>query len=194
MKMPAELPTEPPFITFLTPTYRRPQGLHRCMVSVWGQTATRRIEQIVLPDHLGLGVAGALFGRMPWYQHIPRGRYVHVLCDDDMLAGATVVAQVEMFAEQLNYPDVIVVKAQKGALELPVLPPGLPPEPGTVDLSCYVIRRDVWQAHVQDYGLRYEGDFDHVEAMMAAGRQFAYLNVLFVDGDARHGVPEVEYA
>lgn len=194
MKPPAEMPTEPPFLTFLTPTFRRPNGLNRCLISVWSQTAIRRIEQIVLPDHLGLGVANGLYGRMPWYKDMPRGRYVHVLCDDDALAGPTVAAQVEMFAEKQGWPEVIIVRAHKGALELPVCPPGLPPEPGEIDLSCYVIRRDIWQAHVNDYGLRYEGDLDHVEAMVAAGRRFEYCNVMFVDGDARNGRPEVEYA
>jgi glycosyltransferase involved in cell wall biosynthesis len=47
-----------PFLTVLTPTYRRPVGLVACLESVWTQTAIDQIEQVVMVDHIGLGIGG----------------------------------------------------------------------------------------------------------------------------------------
>lgn len=190
MKQPKPLPTKPPFITFYTPTFRRPKQLAACLASVGKQTAVEDLDQIVLPDHPGYGLAGGLFGRMPWYQSAVRGRYVNVLCDDDILAADTVVEHVRKFAADQNFPAVIVTRVRKGTWDLPQCHPEGRPVLAKIDLTSYIVRNDVWQKHVLDYGLRYEGDFDHISKVYDAGHHFAYCDVLWAIGGQSNGRPE----
>lgn len=193
MQPPKPLPTERPFLSFYTPTFRRPTALDKCIRSVSNQTAVEHVEQLVVPDHPGYGVAGGLFGRMAWYAEALRGEYVHVLCDDDELASPTAVEQLRRFVAKMHQPPVVVVRARKGVLELPLCSIAEPPVCGRIDLSCYVLRHDVWRRHYKDYGLRYEGDYDHATALWQAGHRHEFLDMLFVVGGASNGRPEVDY-
>ncbi len=179
-----------PFVSFYTPTFRRPAALVKCLESVGRQTAAEDVDQIVYPDHVGHGVAEGLYGRLPYVASALRGRYVNFLCDDDVLAADDVVAKVKAFAEDRNYPPVIVTKVLKGALMLPACDPEGEPVCGSVDLTSYLVREDVFRAHVKDYGIRYEGDYDHARALFHAGHKFAFCPVLWAIGAASNGRPE----
>lgn len=195
MKPPKPLPTVPPFLSIYTPTFRRPMGLVKCIESVARQTARDDIEQVILPDHVGYGVAGGLWGRMPRVAPALHGRYIATVCDDDRLYADDVVEKLRAFATKHDDPDVIVARVIKAALDLPScqIGRGGPPELAEVDLCNFIVRRDVWLAHVGDYGSRYEGDFDHALAMWNAGRRFEYCDVLWLEGGLSNGRPEVDW-
>ena len=177
---------ERPFLSFLTPTYRRPQLLAACMESVRQQTVP--CEQVIVHDTVGRGIAG-MFAMLPAYASALHGEYVHILADDDVLCSDLVVEAVAAFCRaQPAAPDVIVVRAQKNGLLLPLAMSG-PPALGAIDLGCLITRRDVWQGHVGDYGRRYEGDYDFARALWEARRSFAYCDVLFERGPALRGAP-----
>jgi len=182
-----------PFVTLITPTFRRPSGLAANLASVGRQTAVDQVQHLVFPDHVGHGLVDGLFGRMPWHVGAVRGRYVNILCDDDILSDETVVAQVQAFAEARQYPPVIIVRVVKAGLHLPMCQPEDAPVLGQVDLTSYIVRSDVWAAHVNDYGMRYEGDFDHALALFKAGHPSSFCNVLWAVGRASNGRPEVDY-
>ena len=179
-----------PFITFYTPTFRRPQALARCMASVGEQTIVNKIEQIVILDHVGVGVGG-MFKRIALYAKAVHGRYVHILADDDVLVSPNVCEQVREFALANNEPEMVIVESKKGD----IYPKGAPwpPTCGYFDLGCMVVRNDVWQRHVQAYGHpgRYEGDFDFATAVWAAGHKAEFLDLLFVQGAVSRGAEEV---
>lgn len=181
-----------PFITFLTPTYKRPSALARCLASVGQQTAVQAVEQIVLPDHVGLGVGG-MFETLPRYAQAVHGRYVHLLADDDVLAGPTVVERVQQFADQHGDPPIILVNAWKqmeqGWLRLPIAFQG-EPVCGHIDLGCLITRADVWQAHAHAYGHVYEGDYQFARAVYEAGHAFHVLDLDFLHGAVMRGRPE----
>lgn len=179
-----------PFVTFWTPTFRRPKQLAACIASLDAQTARDRIEQIIVPDFVGLGVAEGLYGRLPLYQDVFHGQYINFLCDDDIMATPTAVEEVEAWARAQNYPDVIVTQVVKNGLTLPLCSPTDEPVCGQVDLTSYLVRADVWKQHVKDYGLIYEGDFTHALAMHQSGRQFAFCPVLWAIGPASRGATE----
>lgn len=185
-------PARQPFISFYTPTFMRPAGLARLLESVSKQTAREEIEHLVVPDHVGYGIGGGLFGRIPTYAETLRGRYVHVVCDDDVLAHERAVEQLKAFAEKHDEPPVIIVRVTKGGIEYPFCDPA-DPVAGQIDMCCYVLRRDVWLAHQRDYGLRYEGDFDHGRALALAGWPMAVSHIDFVEGGASMGRPEVDW-
>jgi hypothetical protein len=182
--------SEQPFITFYTPTYRRPQALARCLASVAGQTVVDAIEHIVIPDHVGLGVGG-MYKRVARYAKAVHGRYVHLLADDDILVSPTVVEELRQFTRANDDPEMVIVKSQKDR----VYPFGQPWPPvcGLIDLGCLVARLDVWQRHAQAYGHpgRYEGDFDFANAVLAAGHHAEFCDVLFVAGAVSRGAEEV---
>lgn len=179
-----------PFITFYTPTFRRPQALAACMASVAAQTAIADIEQLVIPDHVGLGIGG-MYRQVQQYAGAVHGRYVHILADDDVLPLPTAVEQVIQFALEHNNPEVIIVQSRKGSSTYPTCAPW-PPVMGYIDLGCCITRSDVWRRHVQAYGHpgRYEGDFDFIDAVWAAGHKAVYLPLLFVDGGVSRGAVE----
>ena len=178
-----------PFVTFYTPTFRRPRQLAACLASVAVQTVATRIEQIVIPDHVGLGVGG-MFERVPLYKDAVHGEYVHFLADDDELAQPDVVERLAEFAFIEGYPAVIIVRVQKGATQLPKGQGWNPPVCGEIDLGCMVVRADVWKAHAQDYGARYEGDFDMAKALHDAGHRFVFCDLFFLVGAVSRGTPE----
>lgn len=192
MRPPVPLPTSRPFLTFYTPTFRRPKGLTACMRSITRQTAVEHVEQLVIPDHVGYGLVGGLFGRIPWYAEACRGEYVTIIADDDHLAAENVVAKVMAFARSNGNPPVIVVNSIKNGLEYPSCDPA-DPQLTQVDLGCYILRRDVWLAHCRDYGHRYEGDYDHAVALKAAGWPVAYLDLDFVEGGNSNGRQEEDW-
>lgn len=189
MRPPQPLNPEP-FVTLYTPTFQRPKQLAACLESVTRQTAADDVQQIVVPDHVGHGVAAGLFGRLSTYAPAVIGRYVNLFCDDDVLADETVVAQVRAFAASRHYPEVIVTVVQKGPLTLPMCDPVGEPVCGQVDLTSYLVRNDVWKAHVADYGLRYEGDFDHAHTLWRRGYSFAFCPIVWARGAQSNGRPE----
>jgi len=175
-----------PFLTFYTPTFRRPKQLAACLASVAAQTAVERIEHIVVVDHIGLGIDG-MYARIPSYVDAVHGRYVHVLADDDVLVDPEGVATVEAFANLMGHPEVILVRALKGELELP-LNPVWPPQLGRIDLGCLIVRADIWKQHVTAYGQRYEGDYDFAAAL--GGYAAHYLPFRFLRGAVSRGCAE----
>lgn len=179
-----------PFLTCYTPTYRRPTQLAACLESVRTQTLVAEIEQIVIPDHVGLGIGG-MFQQIQRYAAAVHGQYVHVLADDDVLASPQVVESVRAFAVAQGHPPVILVSACKGGATYPSSAEAWPPVCGAIDLGCIVTRADVWAAHVHQYGNRYEGDYDFMAAVAGAGHAAARWDGLFLVGGVSQGQPEL---
>lgn len=177
-----------PFLTLYTPTYKRPEGLARCLASVATQTIVADIEQLVIPDHVGVGIEG-MYARVPDYASAVHGDYVMFLCDDDVLASPTVIEEVKSVTEAYGRPPVLIVKTQKAGMVWPQGDPW-PPRQGAIDLNCAIVRRDVWQAHAHQYGRRYEGDFDFMHALYRAGHNAVWCPVLVSRGGVSHGEAE----
>jgi hypothetical protein len=155
---------------------------------VAGQTAVASIEQIVIPDHVGVGIGG-MFAQIQHYASAVHGRYVHVLADDDVLASPTVVAHVHAFADAHDNPPVILVGTKKGTAEWPQ-GERWPPRCGAIDLGCVITRHDIWRHHVVDYQPVYEGDYWFMKAVADAGHPAIWCDLLFSIGAVSRGVPE----
>lgn len=176
------------FLSFYTPTYRRPQSLARCLASVAAQTIVADIEHLVIPDHIGRGIGG-MYAQIPQYAEAVHGDYVHVLADDDVLAAPDVCARVRVFAEAHQYPPVLLVSVTKAGAQWPQGEPW-PPVCGQIDLGCLITRADVWKRHVTDYGQRYEGDWDFADALYRAGHRALCCDVMFLHGAVSRGAAE----
>lgn len=95
------------------------------------------------------------------------GEYVWVLDDDDLCSWPSLVAELKEIAAEHDWPDVIMVRALHERFGL--LPSNdnweQAPVLGNVGTSCYIVRRDVWNAHRAAWVDRYDGDFywiDHL--------------------------------
>jgi hypothetical protein len=86
-------------------------------------------------------------------------------------------------------PDVVIVGSRKPGGYFPTANGG-PPILGGIDLGCFVVKRNVWAAHCDHYGRRYEGDFDFIDHLWRAvgPNRFSWHNELhFVNGEASRG-------
>ena len=103
-----------PFMTFYTPTYKRPTFLAMCRRSVQAQTC-RDFQHMVIVDDTGIGVEG-MFRDIRRHADQIRGEYVFILADDDLLLDPLGLRQVRDFARAHENPPVIIVaQLQVGA-------------------------------------------------------------------------------
>jgi len=152
------------FLEVVTRTFgQRPGMLQRNLHSLTSQTDPDWTRRLVIDD-AARGVAWAV-GNLGTV--VATGDYVWVLDDDDVCARATLVAELKTIAHMERWPDVIMVRALHEKFGM--LPSDgnweAAPVRGNVGTSCYVVRRDVWNAHRMAWLERYDGDFwwiDHL--------------------------------
>ena len=159
--------TPPPFLTVYTPTYRRPLALEQCIASVAAQTVP--VEHVIVVDDVGVGIDG-MYAEIPRHAGRVTGRYVMVLSDDNVLEYPEFAADLEAEAAREDHPDVVLFK---GTITGTVQPVSWGGEPvcGQIDLSCFAVRREVWQERAGTWGRRYEGDFDFIHGVWEAGHR-----------------------
>lgn len=167
------------FLSIYTPTYKRPTLLAACIQSVNDQTIRGEIEHVIMVDEVGVGIAG-MFAEIPNHLERLTGEYVYVLQDDDVLAGPDVVERLRAFVRVKRAPGVVIVRNRKRDSVYPTYW-GERPRRNHIDLGNYVIRQDVFAQHVTDFGQRYDGDFDFIDAVWQAGWPFGWCDLLFAE-------------
>jgi hypothetical protein len=177
-----------PWLSILTPTFRRPRQLAACLASVGAQTAVAAIEHVVIVDHVGIG-CGGMHACFRWYAQALHGDYIYVLGDDDVLASSTVVATLRDLVTAADFPPLVLVRTRQEEHEYPSLP-AWPPREGHIGTGCAVVRADVWRQHVTDYGARYAGDYDFLAAIARARHRVVSTDLLFARGAVSRGQPE----
>lgn len=154
------------FLEVITRTFgKRPKMLARNLESLTVQTDSDWCRTVVVDDK-ERGVAWAV-GNLATVE--ATGEYVWVLDDDDLCCRPTLVAELKDITERIA-PDVIMVKAYHAKFGMlpsranwtsrPVL--------GNVGTSCYIVRRDVWNAHHDAWTERYDGDYWFIDALWNA--------------------------
>jgi hypothetical protein len=118
------------------------------------------------------------------------GDYVLMLSDDDMLCNDKFVSNLLAFTKENEKPEVIIIKAIKEGRILPSIW-NAKPQLGHIDLSCFVVRSDIWKANADKWGKRYEGDFDFINSLWEQGYQFNWMDVVAVKAQRiSRGQPE----
>lgn len=151
-----------PFVSFVTRCYKRPAALLRCMTSIARQTDPD-YENVLIVDEDGIGVvrANALY-QQPQNMARVRGRYVHLIDDDDYICDPDMVATVKCIAAEAN-PDVIIFRVRHpGNIVLPDRDVWMKkPVGGHIGGSSVVVRGEVWKKHIHWFGDKkvYWGDF-----------------------------------
>lgn len=175
------------FLSVYTPTYQRPRMLAQCKASVKAQTVP--VEHIIVRDDVGIGIDG-VYAAMPEHAHMVTGDYVMVLSDDNVLIDRSFAADLEQIVIDADWPDVVLFKGQVGESLQPLVWNG-EPELFRIDLSCFAVALDVWQAHADKWGHRYEGDFDFIHALWERGYRFYWWDrLVFRALQISRGAPE----
>lgn len=176
-------------LTIYTPTYKRPLALKVCVDSISNQTHPQLIEHVIIPDEIGIGIDG-VYRDVPNHLDKVHGDYVLFLADDEALCDPNFARKLYDFVEDKEYPQVVIIKADKMGRVLPEL--WLQePRMGYIDLSCFIVRSDVWKANADKWGQRYEGDFDFIHALWEQGYTFEWWNFLAVKSQRiSRGQPE----
>lgn len=164
------------FMTFYTPTYKRPTYLSICQRSVQAQTC-RDFQHMVIVDDSGIGVDG-MFHDIRRHAKAIRGDYVFILADDDRLIKAEGLGRVKAFAEANNHPSVIIVRNYKWGKTFPLIWEQAP-EFTKIDTGNFIIRSDVFRENADHFGECYEGDWVFIEHLWNAGYSFAWLDYVF---------------
>jgi glycosyltransferase involved in cell wall biosynthesis len=173
-----------PFLTIITRTYNRPDGLAQCCATVEAQT-DQDFEHLIVRDTVGVGVAESnrLFLSVE-----PQGEYVMMLDDDDLLASPWFVSDLRAAARAYD-PDVIVFRMHNA--EFGVLPDRFvwqqQPKHGHIGGSCLVVKRHVWDACIwaiatdgKGGGPVYHSDFIYLQEVWTYTRRIHWMDKIQV--------------
>lgn len=179
-----------PFITFYTPTYKRPTYLTICRMSVQMQTC-RSFQHMVIVDDTGIGVDG-MFRDIRRHAKNIRGRYVYILSDDDKLLLPEGLEKVRAFAQANDNPPVIIVRNHKWGKTFPLLWKHEPVHT-KIDTGNFIIRADVFKENADRFGECYEGDYVFIKHLWDKGYPFAWFDYEFSEMQVGgKGMTEVE--
>lgn len=162
------------FLSVYTPTYKRPEALKRCKASVQAQTIPT--EHVIIVDEIGIGIAG-MYGAIQEHAGKVTGEYVLVLSDDNYIIHPDFAERLQTVATTNMRPDVIVFKNDIAGLCIQPVSWG-DVVYGNIDLSCFAVKRRIWQRHSGDWGHNYAGDFYFAHALEKAGYTFHWWDSL----------------
>jgi hypothetical protein len=174
------------FLSIYVPTYKRPKALADCLASIEAQT-DQDLEVVLIKDEIGIGIDG-MYADIQNHIDEVHGDYVFVLSDDNLITDIDFVKRLKKVVDEYN-PDVIVFKNEI----VGILPSiwDAKPQLGHIDLSCFVVRSDIWKANADKWGKRYEGDYDFINSLWEQGYQFYWLDVVAVKAQRiSRGQPE----
>ena len=172
-----------PFVSIITPCYKRPMALARNRASVAAQQRTD-IEQILVIDDVGRGWAWVAreLARATQYAS---GQYIVCLDDDDELAGPDVIDSLDKALGCLEMlPEVIVTLCEieySSGQRVTVPEPdywGKPPVKGHISGQCVVLRRDIRMQHLADFAADDDGmviDYPWMRAVFGSHDRVVWL-------------------
>jgi hypothetical protein len=177
------------FLSVYTPTYKRPKLLERCKASVAAQYLN--CQHVIVEDEVGLGVGG-MYRDIQNHVHEIHADYVLVLSDDNCLYDEDVAGDLWTFAEENDWPDVVI---WRGKINNVIYPTPVcwqkRPVECHIDLSCFVVRSDHWVANADDWPDSYEGDYHFIAKQFDRGLRFTWFDRLsYYAMQVSKGAPE----
>lgn len=171
-----------PFLSIVTRTYQRPTLLAKCVESLKAQT-DKDFEHVIVRDDVGVGIAET-YRRLRTQDVL--GKYVWVLDDDNLVVDNKLIERLKNLRDE--NPDIVFVKAKIGGR---ILPDTETPELAHIDMMNVIVSNDVWMRHRKDFGARYEGDWDFIDAVSNYGYRKSRLDgIVVLAQKISHGNPE----
>jgi hypothetical protein len=141
--------------------------LAECKASLAAQT-DKDFEHVILEDRIGVGVGES--HRQFWTLDA-NGEYVLVLDDDNLITDERFVERLKRLCQ--SKPDLVVCRIDRLGDIYPLV---WPPKCGEVDVMNVVVSRELWERCRHEFGLRYEGDFDFISALLRTKPAVAMLD------------------
>jgi glycosyltransferase involved in cell wall biosynthesis len=180
-----------PVLTIITRTFNgRPAGLAKNVASVESQSDRASVQHLVVVDSDRRGVEWAQWNLRNVSDKIA-GDYVMLLDDDDYLIDDHFVRDFVSISH--DYPEVVIVRMDMGTgLVLPVDSMWeQAPRHSHIACSCYIVMRDIWIEHVENFGDRYDGDFQFIDSVWKHGHEFYWWRrTVSRVGRVSRGAPE----
>lgn len=195
LKIDVSLQVGIPFVSFITRKYKRPNGLRKNVASLMAQKGDVGFEQITIEDPVGYGLhaANASFSLV---RHMIRGKWVHLLDDDDFLVNPNFVKRIKEIDEK-HSPDVIVFRMiiKTGSWDnyypSPVCWEQKKPILAHIGGSCFVIRDKLFRKFISHFNQPRCGDFYFINALYQSGAKFYWHDELMAEtGKVGKGQPE----
>ena len=162
-----------PFLSIVTRCFRRPTYLQANVESLKSQTDPD-YEQVFLVDEKGVGVGGA---NRALALAEPRGEYVLVLDDDDMLSDTGAITALKE-AVAVDDPHLVIFKADHD--KLGILPHSNVwknrPQCGYIGSCDFITRRDWWDRHIGAFGKPSQGDCAFLKRMWSHDPRVVWLD------------------
>lgn len=175
------------FLSVYTPTYKRPEALARCKASVEAQTIPT--EHVIIIDEIGIGIDG-MYAAIRDHAYQVTGDYVLVLSDDNFILHADFAERLQKVAQDALFPDVVIFKNDIAGKCIQPVSWGRVIY-GQIDLSCFAVKRDVWQRYSDKWGRCYAGDFYFILALEKDGYRFHWWDSLEIRASRiSNGAPE----
>jgi hypothetical protein len=135
---------------------------------------TEPCQHVIVEDKVGLGVGG-MYRDIQNHVHKVTGDYVLVLSDDNCFHDDEVVEDLKRFVfAQEATPEVVIWRGSLQGILVPKLW-GQRPKIAHIDLSNFVVRRDIWTRHADDWPDSYEGDYHFIAKLWDEGYRFDWM-------------------
>lgn len=174
------------YLQIVTRTFvgRRPDLLLRCHRSLWALKSGEWRHDIIV----GMKPVGVARANVRLRDVDATGEWVWVLDDDDVCCRPTLIQDIKMLCDKSDRvllgergPDVIVVKCRWVQHDT-VLPNdtiwGTIPKEGQIGAPCVITRGVVWNEMRDNWGERYAGDFDYINALFSASLNIVWLDIV----------------
>lgn len=182
-----------PFLSIVTRRYKRPNGLKKNLESV--EALGTDVQHVFITDPVGHGMLEA--NRAFYYgRHIPIGKYVYLLDDDDFIVNPNMVKELKQITKDHNDPDVILFRMTiKNGQNNNHYPTNTcwedKPYIAHIGGSCFVVKREVWLKHIHHFGHTRCGDFHFINAVWQDNPTVYWHDVLMAEtGKVSRGKPE----
>jgi hypothetical protein len=172
--------SDEPFLSIITRRYIRPEGFEKNQSSI-NCLVDKDIEQIFIIDSVGHGMLNANKSfSLPEVKSIVSGKYVFLLDDDDYITNPFMTIQLKSIAESTN-ADVIFFKMFIKNKNMCLYP--TPNQwknntmfAGSIGGSCFVVKNEIYQKHIENFGHVRMGDFNFINAVMKTNPNVYWLD------------------
>ncbi len=161
-----------PFLSVVTRCYKRLNMLGK-NISALNSQDDPDYEQLFLVDDVGYGVG---YANRQLATAEPKGEYVLILDDDDMLINDQAITLLK--EATLDKPDIVIFKADHD--NLGILPSAAVwekrPIYGQIGSCDFITRRDIWEKHIHAFGVDSAGDYAFLKAIWHDKPEVVWLN------------------
>jgi hypothetical protein len=186
-----------PFLSIITRCMegKRPKGITANKQSIDSQLH-KNFEQVFINDPVGYGMLEANKS-FSYVTDIAKGQYIHLLDDDDIYTNDLFTKRMENVARLHNNPEIILFKMKIWTGDGDNIYPkpdcwGDIPKIARIGGSCFIVRKDVYDKHIHQFGIRRCGDFNFLKSVWTDNPKAIWHDEMMCESKPSHGKAEAK--